>query len=168
MLSALHWSNFDKLIEQFLPPWNSLISAQWLSLSAISLVTLLLVLLIYWRRKRLAPKKAALRLLSMPLGYQTPSSAIELLRQTAFCYFPREQIAHLKGDDWYAFLDQQLEQPIFMPRVQAWQQSLHQRQPIDHPEQLVADCSYWIEHALPPTRKQRNKQPKITKATTGH
>ncbi len=165
MQSALHWFNFDSLIENIL---NNLYSVQWLPLIMVCTIISIFVFFIYWQRKRLAPKKAALRLLSMPLGYQTPSSAIELLRQTAFCYFPREQIAHLKGDDWYAFLDEQLEQPVFMPKAQTWQQTLRDRQPIEHPEQLVADCSYWIEHALPPSRKQRNKTPKITKASTSH
>ena len=168
MQSVLHWFNLDLFTDQAVSFWNGLASPQWLSFIAVSFFALIVGLLIHWQRKRLAPKKAALRLLSMPLGYQTPSSAIELLRQTAFCYFPREQIAHLKGDDWYAFLDEQLEQSVFMPKAQTWQQTLRDRQPIEHPEQLVADCSYWIEHALPPSRKQRNKTPKITKASTSH
>ncbi|MDM7486546.1 MAG: DUF4381 domain-containing protein [Vibrio metschnikovii] len=136
-----------------LPSWWPLAWGWWVSAAAAVSVILLVAFLIDWKRKRLAPKKTALRLLGMPAGYQTPSSAIELLRQAALCYFPREDIAHLTGHDWYVFLDNQLGQPLFVPNLTLWQKALYQKQPIEHPERLVADCYLWIDKALPPTKR---------------
>ncbi len=78
-----------------LPSWFPLAWGWWASLAYILIVMLIIGLAVRWHRRRLAPKKTALRLLSLTVTPQTPSSAIELVRQAALCYYPREEIAHL-------------------------------------------------------------------------
>ncbi len=92
------------------PTWWPLAWGWWAGAASIVLVVVIIMLVIRWKRKRMAPKKTALRLLNPHLK-QTPSSAIELLRQAALCYFPREEIAHLTGNAWYTFLDTQVGRP---------------------------------------------------------
>lgn len=145
--------DFNAIPLPALPSWWPLAWEWWTSSAAIASVILLVLLFIRWKRKRIAPKKTALRLLDMTSCPQTPSTAIELLRQAALCYFPREDIAHLTGHDWYVFLDNQLGQPLFEPNLALWQQALYQKQPIEHPERLIADCYLWIDKALPPKKR---------------
>ncbi|MCG3721055.1 DUF4381 domain-containing protein [Vibrio cincinnatiensis] len=144
-LNALHLPD--------LPSWWPLAWGWWISLAVVLLLTLLILCLAIWKRKRLAPKKTALRLLTQSNGYQTPSAAMELLRQVALCYYPRDYIAPLTGHEWYAFLDNQLGQSRFVPNVTLWQQALYQKTPITHPEQLISDCQLWINEALPPKKR---------------
>ncbi len=107
-------------------------------------------------RRRLAPKKTALRLLSLTVTPQTPSSAIELVRQAALCYYPREEIAHLTGKDWYAFLDAQVGHPLFVPNETLWQQALYQKQKVNNADELVHHCYHWVESALPPKKRRKS------------
>lgn len=88
----------------------------WSTLIGSAIVLLILVaLLIRWRRKRLAPKKAALRIFQLSKQRMTPSDAIELVRQAALSYFTREEMAKLTGHDWYQFLDSYVPTPLFGP-----------------------------------------------------
>jgi len=41
------------------------------------------------------------------------SKMSELLRRTMLAYSPRQQVAGLTGDEWLAWLDQDLETPLF-------------------------------------------------------
>ncbi|MBF9002053.1 MULTISPECIES: DUF4381 domain-containing protein [Vibrio] len=136
------------------PSWLPLAWGWWASIGAIVVVIIIVLLVVRWKRKRLAPKKTALRLLTPSLGLQTPSSAIELLRQAAFCYYPREQIAHLTGKDWYAFLDDQVGRPLFVPHETQWQQALYQKQSTVDSNVLIEDCYQWINDALPPKKRR--------------
>lgn len=70
-----------------LPSWFPLAWGWWASLAGILIVMLIIGLAVRWHRRRLAPKKTALRLLSLTVTPQTPSSAIELVRQAALCYY---------------------------------------------------------------------------------
>ncbi|MCG3728701.1 DUF4381 domain-containing protein [Vibrio cincinnatiensis] len=136
-----------------LPSWWPLAWGWWACLAAVLTVTICMLCLALWKRKRLAPKKTAIRLLSQTKGYQTPSDAMELLRQAALCYYPRDHIAHLTGHEWYTFLDNQLGQSRFVPNLTLWQQALYQKNPVTHPEQLISDCQLWIHEALPPKKR---------------
>ncbi|MDN3616387.1 MAG: DUF4381 domain-containing protein [Vibrio gallaecicus] len=128
----------------------------WWSLAAAIIFSIAMTIFIIRRnKKKQASKRAALRLFSLSSQTLTPSSALELLRQAALSYYPRETIAPLSGKDWYAFLDEQLNQPLFGPKQALWQQALYQNKQNDSDEQLVQDCQLWIQKALPPKRGRR-------------
>ncbi len=127
----------------------------WLSLIGLTLATILIItLLIRWKRKRLAPKKAALRILELSKENMTPSDAIELVRQAALCYFPREEIAKLTGRNWYEFLDSYLPSPLFKQNETLWQKALYQKESATDSTGLVDDCQAWIQQALPPKKRR--------------
>lgn len=136
------------------PSWLPLSWGWWASIAAIVIATIATVLVIRWKKKRMAPKKTALRLLNPDLGQQTPSTAIELVRQAALCYYPREQVAHLTGTDWYSFLDSQIDKPLFMKNESTWQQALYQKQKVENAQDLIADCYQWVNTALPPQKRR--------------
>ncbi len=146
-LSALHLPEA--------PSWLPLSWGWWASILTVVIVLIALTWVIRSKKKRMAPKKTALRLLSPDLGQQTPSTAIELVRQAALCYYPREQVAHLTGPAWYEFLDSQVDTPLFKKNESTWQQALYQKQKVDNAQDLVADCYQWVNTALPP-QKRRN------------
>ncbi|EEX93715.1 hypothetical protein VIOR3934_00535 [Vibrio orientalis CIP 102891 = ATCC 33934] len=131
------------------PSWLPLSWGWWAVITSILLTTLIIFMFIRWRKKRLAPKRTALRLLAC--GNQ-PSEAIELVRQAALCYFPREQIAQLTGKEWYSFLDSQLATPRFSDNYDLWQQALYTNQAVPNAEQLIQHCNEWVEQALPPKK----------------
>lgn len=133
------------------PDWFPLAWGWWAVLATVIISFLLVWLLLRWNKKRLAPKKTALRLLSHD---NKPSEAIELVRQAALCYYPREEIAQLTGDEWYQFLDSQLNAPRFTPNQAVWQQVLYSKQPVANADELVQDCKDWVERALPPKRRR--------------
>lgn len=135
------------------PSWWPVAWGWWAIAAALLCVVVFTLLMVRWKRKRIAPQKTALRLLNPQLS-QTPSSAIELLRQAALCYFPRDQIAHLTGKEWYNFLDEQLGRPLFVPNETVWQQALYQKQPVADADALVADCYVWVQDALPPKKRR--------------
>ena len=135
------------------PTWWPLAWGCWSGAASFVCGFVIIMLVIHWKRKRMAPKKTALRLLNPHLK-QTPSSAIELLRQAALCYFPREEIAHLTGNAWYTFLDTQVGRPLFVPNETVWQQALYQKQKIADADALVADCYQWVNDALPPKKRR--------------
>ncbi|MGD8172893.1 DUF4381 domain-containing protein [Vibrio sp. TRT 21S02] len=134
------------------PSWLPLAWGWWAAVGATIAVLLLIWLTLRWKKKRMAPKKTALRLLQHS---DQPSAAIELLRQAAFCYFPREEIAQLTGPEWYVFLDSHVQKPLFVPNQTAWQQALYSKEPIQNSQQLVQHCAQWVEEALPPKRRRR-------------
>jgi len=136
------------------PSWLPLSWGWWAVIAAVLVAVIATVLLIRWKQKRMAPKKTALRLLNPALGHQTPSAAIELVRQAALCYYPRDHVAHLTGPDWYSFLDSQVDSPIFMKNESLWQQALYQKQKVENAQDLVADCYQWVETALPPQKRR--------------
>ncbi|RTZ17633.1 DUF4381 domain-containing protein [Vibrio aquaticus] len=133
------------------PSWLPLSWGWWATFAAIVFFVIATLLFLRWRKKRLAPKKTALRLLSIE---QKPAEAIELVRQAALCYFPREEIAQLTGKEWYAFLDSHIATPHFSTNYDSWQQVLYSKQAVEGSEQLTQHCLDWVEQALPP--KKRN------------
>jgi len=133
------------------PAWLPLAWGWWTLLAASLLLIMTLLLIIRWNKKRLAPKKTALRLLATG---NKPAEAIELVRQAALCYYPREEIAQLTGQQWYQFLDSQMKAPLFAPNQESWQQVLYSKQSVTNSDELIQDCRTWVEQALPPKRRR--------------
>jgi hypothetical protein len=138
-------------------PWG-----YWALLATVIIATLLLVWLTRHYKRKARAKKAAIKLIETHSG-SSPSSAIEIVRQAALSYFPREDIAKLSGEQWLTFLDSQLDAPRFRAKDSEWQYVLYRkagssngayRKETDHA--LVNDCLYWVQHALPPKRKFKN------------
>ena len=133
------------------PAWLPLAWGWWALVAGVIFTVLIIGLSVRWNKKRLAPKKAALRLLARG---QKPSEAIELVRQAALCYFPREEIAQLTGKEWYVFLDRHLTTPCFVDNYDHWQHALYSKQPVNNATELVQHCSDWVEQALPPKKRR--------------
>ncbi|WP_418642474.1 DUF4381 domain-containing protein [Vibrio chaetopteri] len=138
-------------------PWG-----YWAILATIIITALLLIWLTRHYKHKARAKKAAIKLIETHSG-SSPSSAIEIVRQAALSYFPREDIAKLSGEQWLAFLDSQLDDPRFKAKALQWQHVLYRKavssndtnsKETDHA--LVNDCVHWVQHALPPKRKFRN------------
>ena len=134
-----------------LPSWFPVAWGWWASVSATLLCLLSMWLLYRWNKKRLAPKKAALRLIQ---AGEKPAEAFELLRQAALCYYPREEVAKLTGKEWYAFLDTQVKAPLFLDNYEIWQEALYSKKNLGNESELVAHCSQWVDEALPPKRRR--------------
>lgn len=133
------------------PSWLPLSWGWWAIIASVLLCALLALFFMRWKKRRLAPKKTALRMLT---NDNKPSEAIELVRQAALCYFPREEIAQLTGKEWYQFLDAQTENRHFSDNFDVWQQALYSKQPVAESELLIDHCRDWIENALPPKRRK--------------
>ncbi|WP_394143855.1 DUF4381 domain-containing protein [Vibrio atypicus] len=133
------------------PAWLPLAWGWWTLLAASLLLIMTLLLITRWNKKRLAPKKTALRLLATG---NKPAEAIELVRQAALCYYPREEIAQLTGQQWYQFLDSQMKAPLFAPNQESWQQVLYSKQSVTNSDELIQNCRTWVEQALPPKRRR--------------
>lgn len=134
-----------------LPSWFPIAWGWWASAGGTLLCLLTLWLAYRWNKKRLAPKKAALRLIQ---AGGKPAEAFELLRQAALCYYPREEVAKLTGKEWYAFLDTQVESPLFLDNYELWQVALYSKEPLINASELVSHCSQWVDEALPPKRRR--------------
>ncbi|MCU8167968.1 DUF4381 domain-containing protein [Vibrio vulnificus] len=143
------------LILPAVPSWFPLAWGWWASFASVVVALLLLTAFFLWRKKRLKAKRAALKLFVKPITPHTPSSAIELLRQAALCYYTREAIASLHGEQWYQFLDLQLGETRFSDKMPLWQAALYQNKHGEHDSELVNDCLVWVEKALPPKRGMR-------------
>ncbi|NAX19578.1 DUF4381 domain-containing protein [Vibrio sp. V39_P1S14PM300] len=133
------------------PSWFPLAWGWWAIAGTLVLAVLLFWMLMRRKKKHLAPKKTALRLLA---ANQHPSSAIELVRQAALCYFPREEIAKLTGKEWHAFLDSYLNTPLFEPNQEQWQRALYTKEPVASADMLVQHCAQWVNEALPPKKRR--------------
>ncbi|MGX9416391.1 DUF4381 domain-containing protein [Vibrio sp. RC27] len=149
-------SNLLQLNPLHLPPSPSWwpIAWGWLSLIGSAIVALLLLIFLFrMRQKKLAPKKAALRIFSKSKETMTASEAMEIVRQAALSYFPRDEMAKLTGHDWYAFLDSYVSTPLFTQNETLWQKALYQKAPNGDVNQLVDDCQDWVRRALPPAKR---------------
>ena len=134
-------------------PWG-----YWALLGFIVLSIILTVLLIRRKRKQERAKKAALKMLTSDVSTLSPAEANEILRQAALSYFPRKEVANLTGQSWFSFLDSQLASPRFIPNESSWHSALYNsaNPPKDEEANLISDCKYWVQNALPPKRKYRN------------
>lgn len=136
-------------------PWG-----YWVIICMILLSIILVVAYVVTTRQRQRPKAAALKMLKSNTETLTPSIANEILRQAVLSYYPRKEVAHLTGTSWWRFLDSQLTSPRFLPKEMAWQAALYTNIDVseDDYHDLVADCAFWIHHALPPKKQYRNEK----------
>lgn len=134
-------------------PWG-----YWALLGFIVLSIILTVLLIRRKRKQERAKKAALKMLTSDVSTLSPAEANEILRQAALSYFPRKEVANLTGQSWLSFLDSQLASPRFLANESSWHSALYTSayDSKDEGADLISDCKYWVQNALPPKRKYRN------------
>ncbi|WP_019275611.1 DUF4381 domain-containing protein [Vibrio coralliilyticus] len=133
------------------PSWFPLAWGWWATAGAIVFGTLIVWLTYRWNKKRMAPKKTALKLIQ---AGDKPAEAIELLRQAALCYYPREEVAQLTGKEWYAFLDTQVKSPVCLENYELWQEALYSKEPVGNASELITHCSQWVDEALPPKRRR--------------
>ncbi|PMK03391.1 DUF4381 domain-containing protein [Vibrio sp. 10N.261.55.A7] len=138
-----------------LPSWFPMAWGWWATVLGVLFVIVFILAIAKWNKKRLAPKKTALKLLQPGLHNESPSAAIEIMRQAALSYFPRERIAHLTGGEWYAFLDSQLDAPLFVDNASKWQQALYKKNTVEDPQVLIEHCYQWVNEALPPKRGRK-------------
>lgn len=102
--------------------WWPLAWGWWLLLVLLLLLASLFIGL-YWRRKLLAEKPAALALLelqSLARRYNAGEGAAlvvselsVLLRRVALSYFPRARVASMTGDVWLKWMDDCVGEPLF-------------------------------------------------------
>jgi hypothetical protein len=143
------------------PSWWPLAMGWWSLLLTSVIFLLTIYLFVRYQKRKLKAKKAALRLFALEQHHMSPSAALELVRQAALSYYPRERIANLTGLAWYQFLDSQLEQPRFMNNKVQWDRALYQNQEPKDKEQLIQDCHTWLNEALPPKKKFRVQPLKV-------
>ncbi|WP_394244206.1 DUF4381 domain-containing protein [Vibrio astriarenae] len=132
------------------PSWFPLSMAWWLTLFTIIVLSMLTFWLLKRRRTQHAPKRTALKLITQQ---QTPSQAMEVVRQVAFSYYSRQEFAALTGSAWYDFLDAELGSDRFKPKSELWQSALYMSNEKVEELDYITDCEYWIRHALPPKRR---------------
>ncbi|MDA9557123.1 DUF4381 domain-containing protein [Vibrio sp.] len=125
----------------------------WATLALLVITIITAVWLTHSHKRKYAPKKTALRLLS---NTHSPAEAFELLRQSVLSYYSRQTVASLTGKDWYAFLDKEIKMPLFIPNHERWEAILYSRTtPSDEErQQLVQACYQWVDTALPPKNKE--------------
>ncbi|GAD77073.1 hypothetical protein VAZ01S_060_00230 [Vibrio azureus NBRC 104587] len=135
--------------------WFPLAWGWWVVISGVVFLFIIISLFIKSRAKRLQAKKTALRLLTDPDVSHTPSSALQVLRQVTFSYFPREEVAALTGSAWYQFLDSHSKDSRFVDKQQQWQAALYQNSQTEQDQELIDDCIFWVKHALPVKKKAK-------------
>lgn len=99
-------TSLDRLHDVVVPPpvpwWPPTLGIA-IVLAALALVVLALLLKAFMRWQADRYRREALRVLEDPATQPTEWSA--LLKRTALSIWPREEVAHLTGKDWLAFLD---------------------------------------------------------------
>ncbi|QYJ81127.1 DUF4381 domain-containing protein [Shewanella aegiceratis] len=122
-------------------------------LLALLVLMLIAALFIYIKRrgKLLAAKREALTLLSKVTSEapQLPLAVNSLLKRSAMSYLPREQVASLQGDAWYAWLRAQV--PSMDPMLPSLLEKRFQADKLSPSEatQLLDGAKAWLQQALP-------------------
>ncbi|WP_299806460.1 DUF4381 domain-containing protein [uncultured Shewanella sp.] len=128
----------------------------WFSLVIIIVVSSLLIIWIRKRRQVGAAQRVALTELAA-LDQNSPQFAVEvssLLKRAAMSYTSREQVAQLSGDNWYKWLNAQVNNPqdelcqLLALRFQKAQLSE------DEKVALRQHAQSWLKTALPLTNTQ--------------
>lgn len=129
-------------------PWWPPTPGWWivLALLAIALVALLGRMLIHWQRNRY--RRDALNLVDHLLPEELPG----LVKRVALSAWPREQVAHLTGQPWLAFLDRTGETTVFTTGAGRVLESLIY-QPI--PQEDLSEMRRAIRHWIRNHRRER-------------
>lgn len=94
----------------------------WWGVIAVAVIGLLLLIRGYFRKRaRGAARRHAVRQFErLVVEYRQHQNAVtfgteasELLRRTMLAYVPRSEVAGLTGDAWLAWLDRDLDEPLF-------------------------------------------------------
>ncbi|MCG9731215.1 DUF4381 domain-containing protein [Shewanella sp. Isolate13] len=123
----------------------------WISLFVVIVVTTLFILWLSKRRKVGAAKRAALKELAMldQNHQQFAAEVSSLLKRAAMSYGARQQVAQLTGNDWYKWLNAQVNTPqdelckLLALRFQKAQLS------DDEKQSLRRHAQSWLTTALP-------------------
>ncbi|MGB1262000.1 MAG: DUF4381 domain-containing protein [Cognaticolwellia sp.] len=125
----------------------------WLLMAAV--LALIIFGLIKWRHyvvKRKAKKNALKQLASATDN----SATVALLKWAALQYFPRQQVAHLTGDNFKAFLIASLaakQQEKFTQLSAEHFNSVYQNNvEKNQSEEFSQAAALWLKHALPPKK----------------
>lgn len=131
----------------------------WYGLLALVVIVVILVGFYLFRRyQKRAIQRLALRQLANlqqlyqgQTGRQTAGEQIamelsKLLRRVALSYYPREQVAHLQGQAWLAFLDKTSPQPKFNKQGQVLVTAPYQKYVDDDLTILFTLCETWIKY----------------------
>jgi len=87
-----------------------------------------------------------------------------LLKRTALSVYPREQIASLSGDDWYDFLNSQLDSPAFTEPdrrlLESISYSTSDLSIVDSRAEnaLMEAIKHWLNHHQGPGRRQDGQE----------
>jgi hypothetical protein len=130
----------------------------WLIL--LILVSTLIFSVIWLKRRylRAGAKRAALVELDL-LDINSTNISVEintLIKRAAISYLPREHVAGLQGQTWYAWMDQQVKQST--PELHQLLDRRYQRQGLttDEAQKLKQLTKLWLKKALPFSAKASN------------
>lgn len=131
----------------------------WLLIISIVALLIIVTMLLRHRLQRNRAKKEALSLIMSDEIRHDPVKMLELVKRAVYSYFPREQMAHLSGDELYAYLDRlypstQLSES-FQANNQLWQKAIYSPDPLTDEETACCQkiCQQWINGALPPSKE---------------
>lgn len=138
----------------------------WIVISLATALTLWLCWQAWQRHLRNRAKKRALVLLQkfkqryQQQGNTTETAALlsTLLRRVAIAYFPRHDVAGLKGANWVNFLDSHAKQSLFAPIKELLLALPYQGKSEQSLSPLFDACESWI--------KEQGKKHKPTKNST--
>ncbi|ACA87301.1 DUF4381 domain-containing protein [Shewanella woodyi] len=133
----------------------------WLIL-LVSVSTLLFTVIWLKRRiQRSAAKRAALMELER-LDIHNTNICVEintLIKRAALSYLPREDVAGLEGQAWYAWINSQVKQPLL--ELEKLLDRRYQREPLtpDEAQRLKQITASWLKEALPLTQQKSAQSP---------
>ena len=87
-----------------------------------------------------------------------------LLKRTALSIHPREQVASLSGEDWYDYLNSQIDKPAFTESDKSLLDSISYStgdlNNIDSRAQnaLIEAIRFWLNHHIHPSRRQDGQE----------
>ena len=101
--------------------WWPLAPGWWIVIGLLVFVMLVALRRAWIARRRNAARRYALRQLqAYTRAYTQHGNAVELgtqlselVRRTMLAYAPRKEVAGLTGDEWLAWLDEDLDRPVF-------------------------------------------------------
>ncbi|UAB72841.1 DUF4381 domain-containing protein [Vibrio sp. SCSIO 43132] len=124
----------------------------------IAAVVIALVLGVYFFQKYQKKVRAKREALKQIKNITSASESMNIVRQAALSYFPREQVAPLTGEAWYEFLDAQNGQSRFAEKSEQWNNALYASG--EPSQELLKEAEKWIKQALPPRSKVNLKKVK--------